>query len=137
MIFYYFKILTNQISRKSVPKTVSTSYIRYQSFLLGHPNWHYPLHWNGGRLKQSMDKEHDSRYVRVRRKRIARPKLQETAEGLFYGLDLLVVSIRKSLHCFLILRPVLEKFSPHNFLPAHISYKLLTFLPDTTARYRR
>lgn len=31
-----------------------------------------------------MDQEHDSRYVRVRLKRYARPKLQETAEGRYW-----------------------------------------------------
>ena len=69
-------------------------------FVLGHPIGNHPFYWNGGRVKHNMHKEHDSRYVRVRPKRTARPKLQETAEGLLNGPDVLVVSTRKSLHCF-------------------------------------
>lgn len=76
------------ISSKNIRESVSTSYTVHQ-VLVGQPSIDSS---KGPRVKYNMDKEHDSSYVRVRLKRTARPKLQETAEGLLYGVDVSTVT---------------------------------------------
>ena len=83
-----------------------------------------------------MDREHNSRYVRVRLKRSARPKLQETAEGSGYCVNASRISQSKTIFFLRICRSLLEKFSTHKCLSAYISDYVSAFLPHATSRCR-